>query len=84
MLDSYGTFLFNSIISPPPFFKPPTTVEYTALPTEDDAVPRAVIEDREAAAGHSLDQTAALPADVGMGFDVVPEPVPKIHSARRD
>ncbi|CCA66794.1 hypothetical protein PIIN_00557 [Serendipita indica DSM 11827] len=79
----YGTFLFNSVIAPPPFFKPPTTVEYTALPTDDDS-PRTVIEDREIAAGRSLDQTAALPADVGMGFDVVPEPVPRIDASRRD
>ncbi|KAG8827026.1 hypothetical protein FRC19_005994 [Serendipita sp. 401] len=83
----YGTFLFNSLISPPSFLKAPATVEYTAIPTEDDEDGRVrgvVIEDREAAAGRSLDQTAALPSDVGMGFDVVPPPVPRVDPARRD
>ncbi|KAG8813798.1 hypothetical protein FRC17_001417 [Serendipita sp. 399] len=83
----YGTFLFNSLISPPPFLKAPATVEYTALPTDDDEDGHArgtVIEDREAVAGRSLDQTAALPADVGMGFDVIPPPIPKVDPERRD
>ncbi|KAG8795673.1 hypothetical protein FRC17_008108 [Serendipita sp. 399] len=75
------------LISPPPFLKAPATVEYTALPTDDDEDGHArgtVIEDREAVAGRSLDQTAALPADVGMGFDVIPPPVPKVDPERRD
>ncbi|KIM31022.1 hypothetical protein M408DRAFT_327924 [Serendipita vermifera MAFF 305830] len=85
----YGTFLFNSLISPPSFFKPAEVVEYSALPTDDDEVPEGrrsgtVIGDREAAVGRSLDESAALPADIGLGFDVIPPPVPKIDAKRRD
>ncbi|KAF7295078.1 hypothetical protein MIND_01046100 [Mycena indigotica] len=52
----YGTFLFNNLVTPPKFIRPPT-------PTVDAS-------EREAL----LDETAALPADVGTGgFDVVPQ-----------
>jgi len=88
---SYGTFLFNSVISPPPFLHAPAVSEYTAVPTDDDdnedvPVRRSdtVIEDREAAANRSLNQSAVLPADMGLGFDVIPSPVPKIDAGRRD
>jgi hypothetical protein len=88
---SYGTFLFNSLISPPPFLRASAVSEYTAVPTDDEEnedTPRrrsaTVIEDREAAANRSLDQSAVLPADMGLGFDVIPSPVPKIDSGRRD
>jgi hypothetical protein len=88
---SYGTFLFNSIISPPPFLRASAVLEYTAVPTDDedseDAPVRrsdTIIEDREVAANRSLDQSAVLPADMGLGFDVIPSPVPKIDAGRRD
>jgi hypothetical protein len=42
-----------------------------------------VIEDRQEAAGRSLDQTAVLPADVGLGFDVIP-PASTADPKRRD
>jgi hypothetical protein len=87
----YGTFLFNSLITPPSFLRPPAEVEYSALPTEDEEGAHTgadgrntVIEDRETVAGRSLDQTAALPADVGLGFDVIPPPVPRMDPRRSD
>jgi hypothetical protein len=61
----YGTFLFNDLISPPsclPALSPSASVH-----RETDA------EESEALLS-SLNETAALPADLGMGgFDVVPE-----------
>jgi hypothetical protein len=56
---------------------------------DDEEVPRVrrasiVIEDREVAANRSLNQSAVLPADMGLGFDVIPSPVPKIDAGRRD
>ncbi|PVF97822.1 hypothetical protein CPB86DRAFT_406545 [Serendipita vermifera] len=87
----YGTFLFNSLITPPSFLRAPAEVEYSAVPTEDEENAHlhgdernTVIEDRETAAGRSLDQTAALPADVGLGFDVIPPSVPKVDPRRSD
>lgn len=60
--------------------------EYSAVPTDDDENPgrRSIIEDREEALGRSLDESAALPADIGLGFDVMPSPVPKLDPKRRD
>ncbi|KXN82557.1 Solute carrier family 35 member F6 [Leucoagaricus sp. SymC.cos] len=57
----YGTFLFNNLVSVPP-----------CLPKPDpDAVERE--EDLEELLRPSLDETAALPADLGQsGYDVVP------------
>lgn len=81
----YGTFLFNSIISAPAFFRPSQTVEYEAIPTEEEgALERSiVIEDRDNVVGRSLDEAATLPADVGVGYDVIP-PTPAASKARRD
>jgi hypothetical protein len=89
---SYGTFLFNSIISPPSFLHASALSGYTAVATDDEddeEVPRVrrasiVIEDREVAANRSLNQSAVLPADMGLGFNVIPSPVPKIDAGRRD
>jgi len=59
----YGTFLFNNLVTPPPCVKPPVTLaegEYQPLRTSEDAQ-------------EALDETAALPADLGTsGYDVVP------------
>lgn len=63
-------FLFNGLVDPPRFIR--TTTESTAT------LPSAVLADEEARhllAEHVLDETAALPADLGQGgFDVVPPP----------
>lgn len=85
---SYGTFLFNSIISPPSCLQPPPIVEYEPITDDENQgllseERDTVIEDREVVAGRSLDQTAILPADVGLGFDVIP-PAPSTDPKRRD
>ncbi|KAJ7470584.1 hypothetical protein FB451DRAFT_1352129 [Mycena latifolia] len=57
----YGTFLFNNLITPPQFLRPPVA------PSVDP-------EEVEGLLTSPLDETAALPADLGQsGFDVVPE-----------
>jgi drug/metabolite transporter (DMT)-like permease len=70
----YGTFLFNSLISPPRLFRPSETIEYEAIPTEEEGVLERsiVIEDRDNFVGRSLDEAATLPADIGVGYDVIP------------
>jgi len=60
----YGTFLFNNLVSVPPCL--PKPIPETAAPEED--------EESQVLLRQSLDETAALPADLGRsGFDVVPE-----------
>jgi len=62
----YGTFLFNNLVSVPPCIPGPRVSQ----PTERLADP----EESEALLSASLDETAALPAELGQsGFDVVPE-----------
>ncbi|KAI0049709.1 hypothetical protein FA95DRAFT_1604175 [Auriscalpium vulgare] len=57
----YGTFLFNNLVHPPAFLRPPPPATASTDDTEAEAAPL-------------LDETARLPADLGMsGFDVVPE-----------
>ena len=59
---SYGTFLFNTLVQPPRFLRPRV---HTAPATAD--------ETRALLAREALDETAALPADLGQsGYDVVP------------
>lgn len=54
----YGTFLFNNLVNPPACVRP------AAAPVEEE---RALLRDE------ALDETAALPADLGTsGYDVVP------------
>ncbi|KAF5358355.1 hypothetical protein D9756_001894 [Leucocoprinus leucothites] len=61
----YGTFLFNNLISVPPCLPKPGP---DAVEREDD------LEEHQGLLRSSLDETAALPADLGQsGFDVVPE-----------
>jgi hypothetical protein len=65
MNNSYGTFLFNNLVSPPPCLpKPvPEEIEEPGDLGESQLLLRS-----------SLDETALLPADLGQsGFDVVPE-----------
>ncbi|KAK0210605.1 hypothetical protein DFS33DRAFT_1250905 [Desarmillaria ectypa] len=57
----YGTFMFNGLVPTPSFLLPATT-EQNRLPEEEGLL------------SSPLDETAALPADLGQsGFDVVPE-----------
>jgi len=58
----YGTFLFNNLVTPPKFLRPP--VAPSADPEEAEGLLSSPI----------LDETATLPADLGQsGFDVVPQ-----------
>jgi hypothetical protein len=58
----YGTFLFNNLVKPPP-----------CLPVPRHEAPIVRVSDEEEQET-LLDETAALPADLGQsGFDVVPE-----------
>ncbi len=70
----YGTFLFNNLVTPPPCVRPPITLaegQYQPLRTSEDAQ-------------EALDETAALPADLGTsGYDVVPTSS-RAGKARRD
>ncbi|KAJ2911939.1 hypothetical protein MD484_g8468, partial [Candolleomyces efflorescens] len=61
----YGTFVFNNLVRPPPCIpgQPPAP----ASAGRDE-------EEREGLLSGTLDETAALPADLGQsGYDVVPE-----------
>ncbi|KAH8833544.1 hypothetical protein DL96DRAFT_444653 [Flagelloscypha sp. PMI_526] len=62
----YGTFLFNSIVPIPPFIP---------SPPESHPTLNGDVEEAEGLLSNStIDETAALPADLGQsGFDVVPE-----------
>ncbi|KAF9500363.1 hypothetical protein BDN71DRAFT_1585891 [Pleurotus eryngii] len=62
----YGTFLFNNLVSPPPCLPGPRPS------SADDA--RTDAEEEQGLFSSTLDETAALPTDLGQsGFDVVPE-----------
>jgi len=61
----YGTFLFNNLVNPPPCIPGPRPVPPIQLEAD---------EERDGLLSEPLDETAALPADLGQsGFDVVPE-----------
>ncbi|CCL98945.1 uncharacterized protein FIBRA_00953 [Fibroporia radiculosa] len=63
----YGTFLFNNLVTLPFFLRPAAESVPTVDPSED------VEENRGLLAEHVLDETAALPADLGQsGFDALP------------
>ncbi|KAF9452244.1 hypothetical protein P691DRAFT_697467 [Macrolepiota fuliginosa MF-IS2] len=60
----YGTFLFNNLVSVPPCLPKP-------IP---EPVEQGDLEESQGLLQQSLDETAALPADLGQsGYDVVPE-----------
>ncbi|KAH7912142.1 hypothetical protein BJ138DRAFT_1061692 [Hygrophoropsis aurantiaca] len=63
----YGTFLFNNLVTPPSFLRPPPSTAHVHLDEE--------AEEAEALLSSSrLEETAALPADLGQsGYDVLPE-----------
>ncbi|KAJ2922474.1 hypothetical protein H1R20_g14618, partial [Candolleomyces eurysporus] len=59
----YGTFVFNNLVRPPP-----------CVPGPPPAAAGRDEEEREGLLSGTLDETAALPADLGQGgYDVVPE-----------
>ncbi|KIJ69344.1 hypothetical protein HYDPIDRAFT_123716 [Hydnomerulius pinastri MD-312] len=62
----YGTFMFNNLVNPPSFLRPPPT---SIAPASIEAA-----EDAEALLSSSrLDESAALPANLGQsGYDVLP------------
>ncbi|KAF8484385.1 hypothetical protein JB92DRAFT_2821426 [Gautieria morchelliformis] len=64
----YGTFLFNNLVNPPACVRPPAVPSATALQEDVAAEERALLREEV------LEETAALPADLGTsGYDVVPE-----------
>ncbi|KAF9533489.1 hypothetical protein CPB83DRAFT_845347 [Crepidotus variabilis] len=64
----YGTFLFNNLVTAPPFLPMPAADAPVSARRQLDE------EEREGLLTGNLDETAALPADLGQsGFDVVPE-----------
>jgi len=64
----YGTFLFNNLVKAPPCLP---------MPTADSSVSQTSSDPEEEGLLTSLDETAALPADLGQsGYDVVPESNP--------
>ncbi|KAG2020860.1 integral membrane protein, variant 4 [Coprinopsis cinerea AmutBmut pab1-1] len=73
----YGTFLFNNLVRAPPCIPMPAP-EAIAAPPSGTAGPSSARardeEEREGLLSSTLDETAALPADLGQGgYDVVPE-----------
>ncbi|KAH9934935.1 uncharacterized protein B0H18DRAFT_927619 [Fomitopsis serialis] len=64
----YGTFLFNSLVKPPGFLRPAAETAPVSTSFAEDAE-----ENRRLLSEHVLDETAALPADLGQsGFDALP------------
>ncbi|KAF8655987.1 hypothetical protein AX16_002847 [Volvariella volvacea WC 439] len=62
----YGTFLFNNLVAPPSFLAAPSSLHPVASDVDE--------EERQGLLSGPLDETAALPADLGQGgYDVVPE-----------
>ncbi|KZV69675.1 hypothetical protein PENSPDRAFT_652188 [Peniophora sp. CONT] len=68
----YGTFMFNGLVSPPPFLRASSASE--DLPAENLATTdvEAAVAPRESIE-ESLDHTARLPSDIGRGYEVEPE-----------
>jgi len=63
----YGTFLFNNLVTPPPCLPAPRTSVPSSAREQDE-------EEREGLLTAPLEETAALPADLGQsGYDVVPQ-----------
>lgn len=68
MQTSYGTFLFNNLVRPPPCLPIPDAATHVEEPVGEEEVgllARTSVE--------GIDGTATLPADLGTsGYDVVP------------
>ncbi|PIL23824.1 transporter [Ganoderma sinense ZZ0214-1] len=74
----YGTFMFNHLVAPPSFLRPPT--EANTPPNLDQSETQTLLADE------ALEDTAVLPSDLGLsGFDVVPpqEHETHAHNTRR-
>ncbi|KAG1803559.1 uncharacterized protein HD556DRAFT_1227206 [Suillus plorans] len=68
----YGTFLFNGLVNPPSFLHPPLALEETVGGEAE--------EGEALLASQHLDDTAALPVDLGQGgYDVLPKDV-RVHA----
>jgi hypothetical protein len=66
MLNSLSKFLFNNLVKAPPCLPMPAAVDPAPQSLGDAEEGEALLA--------SLDETAALPADLGQsGYDVVPE-----------
>ncbi|KZT11542.1 uncharacterized protein LAESUDRAFT_720793 [Laetiporus sulphureus 93-53] len=64
----YGTFLFNNLVKLPLFLRPAAEGAAISVPITED-----VEENRALLSEQVLDETAALPADLGQsGFDTLP------------
>ncbi|PCH38390.1 hypothetical protein WOLCODRAFT_23332 [Wolfiporia cocos MD-104 SS10] len=64
----YGTFMFNSLVKMPGFLLPAAESAPPPAPGAEDAE-----ESRALLAEHTLDETAALPVDLGRGgYDAIP------------
>jgi len=62
----YGTFLFNNLVNAPPCCPMPAAAESTLQPSDNPEEGDGLLA--------SIDETAALPADLGQsGYDVVPD-----------
>ncbi|KAF9036574.1 hypothetical protein BJ165DRAFT_1504429 [Panaeolus papilionaceus] len=71
----YGTFLFNDLVKPPPFLPHPGYAP-VAAEASDDLEREGLLSShpRRISREEVLDETAALPSDLGRsGFDVIPE-----------
>ncbi|EGN95481.1 hypothetical protein SERLA73DRAFT_186518 [Serpula lacrymans var. lacrymans S7.3] len=61
----YGTFLFNNLVNPPSIIRPPSS---PTLVEGDEEEAQGLLESSQ-----QVDETAALPADLGQsGYDVMP------------
>ncbi|KAG2157426.1 hypothetical protein DEU56DRAFT_906070 [Suillus clintonianus] len=68
----YGTFLFNGLVNPPSFLNPPLVLEETVGGEAEEG--EALLSSQH------LDDTAALPVDLGQsGYDVLPNDV-RVHA----
>lgn len=68
----YGTFLFNGLVNPPSFLRRPLVLEETVGGEAE--------EGEALLASQHLDDTAALPVDLGQsGYDVLPKDV-RVHA----
>lgn len=76
--------MFNDLYEPPSFLKPTVVPGITLTGATEDQIDIESADERRALlAGHALDETATLPADLGTsGYDVVPPPSSGTGNAR--
>ncbi|KJA20221.1 hypothetical protein HYPSUDRAFT_88831 [Hypholoma sublateritium FD-334 SS-4] len=69
----YGTFLFNDLVAPLPCIPGPREAASAAAEAVDEEQREGLLSAAHAHEHEALDETAALPADLGRGgYDVVP------------